>query len=138
MRQMTEKLKIVATELTAKRGRFALFALIMREDAPDLWDLVVSADWLESAGHDGMRVVADAVQKKLSVEEVVTLSRVVVLPRRHALVKAVTSILHMTTGGDADLRNVRVNDFVIKDARVIIADQTALNGAIRSPKRRIA
>ena len=41
--QMVEKLASVEREVSSEKGDFRLFALFLREDAQDRWDLLVSA-----------------------------------------------------------------------------------------------
>lgn len=40
------KLGRLEAKVSAQKGPFALFALFMREDVPDRWDLVISAPWI--------------------------------------------------------------------------------------------
>lgn len=43
----TTKLKKAMREISEKKGEFAFLGLFLRAEAPGLWDLVVSAPWLE-------------------------------------------------------------------------------------------
>src|SRR2546426_600860 len=52
--ELTEKFAELESRIAEEKGPFALFALFMREDAPDRWDLIVSAPW---AGEDKRSVV---------------------------------------------------------------------------------
>ena len=52
--EFTEKFAELESHIAEEKGPFALFALFMREDAPDRWDLIVSAPW---AGDDKRSVV---------------------------------------------------------------------------------
>ncbi len=33
--------------MAAEKGAFDLFALFLREDAPNKWDLLIAADWID-------------------------------------------------------------------------------------------
>ena len=43
-----EKFRRVMEEVSAARGEFVFFGLFLREEAPDTWDVVISAPWLEA------------------------------------------------------------------------------------------
>lgn len=48
MKQLVEKLIALEQQISTEKGEFSLFALFLREDAQDKWDLVASAAWLEA------------------------------------------------------------------------------------------
>jgi hypothetical protein len=48
MKNIAERLRAKEKGMSSEKGPFLLFALMLREEAPDLWDLVVSAPWIES------------------------------------------------------------------------------------------
>lgn len=41
--ELTERFAQLESELSKEKGEFVFFALFMREDVPDRWDLIVSA-----------------------------------------------------------------------------------------------
>ena len=43
MREQVEKLQNVEKNLSESKGQFELFALFLREDSPDKWDLLSAA-----------------------------------------------------------------------------------------------
>ena len=45
---MAQRFGSLEAEIAQKKGDFSLFALFLREDAPDRWDLLVSAPWASS------------------------------------------------------------------------------------------
>ena len=48
MKQTIEKLASLERDIASEKGEFSLFALFLREDADDKWDLLASASWLEA------------------------------------------------------------------------------------------
>ena len=48
--------------LSAARGDFSFFALFLREDAEDKWDLIVSAPWLDKNTTDGLKHLGSMLQ----------------------------------------------------------------------------
>ena len=55
MKAFAEKLVPVERQIAAEKGAFLLFALFLREDAPDVWDLVVAAPWIEANKSEALR-----------------------------------------------------------------------------------
>jgi len=73
----TEKLQKFMKQVEARKGRFTLFGLFLREDSPGLWDLVLAAPWLEN---EKLKALGDLVQKMSETfgqDEVMTFSRIV-------------------------------------------------------------
>ena len=52
--ELVERFARLETQIAQEKGDFALFALFMREEVPDRWDLMVSASW---AGGDDSATV---------------------------------------------------------------------------------
>jgi len=48
MKELVEKPRKLEAEIAAEKGPFLLFALFLRQDAADRWDLVVAAPWIEA------------------------------------------------------------------------------------------
>ncbi|MGB0385934.1 MAG: hypothetical protein ACPGWR_14030 [Ardenticatenaceae bacterium] len=90
---MTKKLlqKFVALErdLVAQKGRFLLFALFLREYAPNRWDFVVSAPWLKGDKLTIYRYFATHLQSRLEPEEMVMLARIVLIDKDNPGLEAV-------------------------------------------------
>ena len=75
----TEKFRRVMEDVSAERGEFVLFGLFLREEAPDKWDLVISAPWLEA---DKLKALREFVEKATPIvgnEGLLALSRIVTL-----------------------------------------------------------
>jgi len=80
-------------DISAEKGEFVLFGLFLREEAPDKWDLVISAPWL-AAGK--LKALGEFVEKATTIvgkQELLALSRIVTLnhddPNLEAILKTV-------------------------------------------------
>lgn len=61
MRQYLSTWQALEHNLAERYGAFTLFALLEREDANHLWDIVVAAPWLEHPEVDALDVIAKAI-----------------------------------------------------------------------------
>ena len=63
MKEIVEKLKQQENNMAQEKGPFDLFALFLREDSPDKWDLVVAAQWIEKNKQDALKYINEAIHK---------------------------------------------------------------------------
>jgi len=77
MRQLAEKLKDLEQRIAIAKGPFSFFALFLRENGQDKWDLVASAPWLEKDKKEGLNYLANELRSALQPDELVSLSRIV-------------------------------------------------------------
>ena len=66
MKEIAEKLRDLERELKDEKGPFAYFALVREGEAPDRWDLVVSAPWISADRMEGVRLIAERLKQKLA------------------------------------------------------------------------
>lgn len=118
MKEVLEKLRKVETELSTERGSFNLFALFLREDAPDVWDLVVAAPWTSANRFGVVQEIAAKVQANLDPNELTKLSRIVVFEQNNPALAAVQRALHVEHGR-AEIRDSNLFGLQIKHAFVI-------------------
>ena len=92
MKEFIDKLRLLETEISQKKGDFSLFALLLREDAQNKWDLVASASWFWSDKMKTLDYLAKKLRSGLTSDEFLTLSRIVLIeesdPTLHALQQA--------------------------------------------------
>jgi hypothetical protein len=131
MTDWIDKFVDIEKELSAKRGPFSLFALILREDMVGLmgsslstaqWHVLVAAPWLRADSFRDLDDLVKKVQSRLSRDEVMRISRVEILPPADPFVKALNrafNVEHSKTSA----RDSSVFDFDVHDA-VIITSQS--------------
>lgn len=105
MKEILRKLKLLLLELGKEERPMLIFALFLRGDAPDRWDLVVSAPWLDSGNVDSYKNIATKVQDRLSTEEIVQLARVVILDVDDPVVAFLQDEYHVPNGTFKDVEN---------------------------------
>lgn len=73
----TKKLRKAMHDIAAKKGEFTLFAVFMRADSSGgVWDLVVSAPWLEAGKLMALREFVELLTKSLGESSLRDFSRV--------------------------------------------------------------
>jgi hypothetical protein len=83
MNSLAQKMMTVEQELAAERGDFTLFALFLRDNSPGLWDVMVSAPWIDENKDAGLNAVVAKVNSYLKKEELLMLSRIVIVEHDH-------------------------------------------------------
>ena len=73
----SKKLRKAMHDIAAENGDFTLFALFMRADSSGgVWDLVVSAPWLETGNLKALRELVELLSKSLGESNLRDFSRV--------------------------------------------------------------
>ena len=107
MKEIVEKLKGYEEIMAKEKGRFYFFGLFLRDDAPDKWDLLVDADWIEKNKEESFKYIVDMVQKGLSKEELLKLSRIVLINEKNPDLEATYEAISKAIGGG---RNIEIKD----------------------------
>ena len=115
------KLRQVMDEVTADKGPFTLFGLFLREDAPDKWDLVVSAPWLEEGKLKALSEFVQRLSAKLGEQELLDLSRVVTVNRDNPGLAAILQAVHFEGGAPMEIKNSSFFGLSIKHAYIFRA-----------------
>jgi len=98
MKEIAQKLVTVEREVSLKKGIISLFALVLREDAPDLWDLLIAAPWIEANKEDAMKYIAGKLKDALTPQELMTLSRIVVIKQDNPSLETLQDAVHVEHG----------------------------------------
>lgn len=75
MRAPTDALLQVERSVAAEKGPFALFALFLREEAPEKWDLVVSAPWIEENMGTALKLISERIKASLTASDLLAINR---------------------------------------------------------------
>lgn len=120
MKEVINKLKQIEKKISSEKGQFLLFALFLREDAPDLWDLMVAASWVEKDKSDSLKYISDHLKKTLDTKELIKLSRIVLIDTDNPALDALHKAIHIEHG-DAEIKDSNFFGLQIKHAYVITA-----------------
>jgi hypothetical protein len=131
MKTIVEKLVGAEREMAEDKGPFVLFAFFLREDAPDLWDLIVSAPWVSEDKSSSLKYITGKVQGALSPEEMLKLSRIVIIEPHNPALEAIQRAIHIEHGA-AEIINGNFFGLQIKHGFMITSRG---NGSPASNKR---
>ena len=113
MNEIVEKFASLEALIAHERGDFSLFALFLREDAPDRWDLLVAAPWASQNRDETVEYLVNEIKSHLGPQELIILSRIVVVDPNHPSLQEVT------------------NSFQVEHGRVEVRDRTFFGLPIR-------
>jgi hypothetical protein len=98
MKKTAEKLQTIESDLSQEHGEFELFALFLREDSPDKWDLIISSDWARADKKTALNILVSKMESKLEPKELLMLSRIIILNKDDASLNALHSGMQVEHG----------------------------------------
>lgn len=104
MKHIVDKLRAEEVRIAQEKGEFNLFALFLREDAPNRWDLLVAADWIDRDKYNAIKYIASRLQGVLSKNEIVLLSKIVVIDEDNPELANLNAAFQVENGS-LELRN---------------------------------
>lgn len=116
--ELTTRFRDLETHISGERGDFVLFALFMREDAPDRWDLIVSAPWTGGDKRAVVNYLVGQIKLRLGEEDLTTLSRIIVVDPQDTAVQALNRAIQIEHGG-VEVRDSSFFGLPIKQAYII-------------------
>lgn len=117
MNPLVDHLLQIEKVLSAEKGAFSLFAIFLREDATDKWDLVVSAPWVEFDKEAALRLISTRVRKVLTPSELLAVSRIVLVEPTSPAVVAINRAFHVEHS-TAEVRDSNFFGLAIKHAHI--------------------
>jgi len=118
MKEIIEKFIKIEKELSEEKGEFNLFALFLREESANKWDLLVSADWILEDKSKSLKVIAGKVQEHLEKKELVNLSRIVLIEENNPALESFHKAINVEHGS-SEIQDSNFFGLQIKHAFVI-------------------
>jgi hypothetical protein len=122
--ELTTKFSRLESDLAASRGPFALFALFLREDVPDRWDLIVSAPWASEDKTAALDYIVGKIQKDLGPDDLMQLSRIVFVDPQDESVRSLNKAISIEHGS-VEVRDSNFFGLPIKHAFIITSTRPA-------------
>ena len=113
----------IEKELSKRYGPFNLFALFLREDSAGKWDILVASDWIEQNKRESMRLIAGFLQEHLDKDELINISRIVLIEDSNPALSAFQSEMNIERG-NIEVKNRNLFGLPIKHAYIITSRRT--------------
>lgn len=126
MKELFDKFGELERKISDIKGDFALFALFLREDAIDKWDLLVAAPWIETDRKTALSYIAEQIQLSFKPEELTQLSRVVLIDQTNPALDAINRGMKIEHG-DVDVQDSNFFGMQIKHAYIITSQKPNVN-----------
>ena len=108
--------------ISEERCDFVLFALFLREDAFDKWDLVIAAPWANANNKSIYDYVAEMLRTHLDRKARLLLSRIVVINTNDSFLDEILSVIEVQHQ-KVKMENVEFFNFKIECAYIITANR---------------
>jgi hypothetical protein len=118
MKELVEKLTAIEKETSADRGEYDLFALFLREDSSNKWDILVSASWVNDNKEDALKYLAQKIQNAFTPDELFQISRIVIIERNNPALPALQQAIRVEHG-TAEIKDSNLFGLQIKHAFLI-------------------
>jgi hypothetical protein len=125
--ELLDKFVAIVRRIEDQRGPFVLFGLFLREDTPDVWDVVASAPWLDASRLDGIRYLAGGIGSALQPREMLQLSRIVPMETSDPAVRRLTEQIGYRNAP------ISMTDLDFAGARIQAANVLSVHGHPESP-----
>jgi hypothetical protein len=128
---------IVKDRLLQSRGDLRLFALVLRDDSPDRWDVDVSAPWADKNLDEALQYVSSVIVSTLDPNELLLVSRVIILEDGNPVLTALLAAAASSSGElrDRDLGGIeaRLKRSPVERSQAILSQ--ARGQALRERRR---
>lgn len=101
MEKLLKNLIQLKNDVRKEKGPLCLFGLFLRKNAPDRYDVLISAPWASENEARTISCLAEKLQARLSRDEIIYLSQIVVLDGKDPLVQSIHCQLPAGTDLDA-------------------------------------
>ncbi|NYE63809.1 hypothetical protein FHW58_005043 [Duganella sp. 1224] len=124
MNTFIERMKCIEQRVSEQYGPFELFALFRPDTTLRLWDILISAQWIEDDRLAAMRIIAEQMNQVFSITEIVQFSGFVIIEHDYEGLRQFQSEVDVEHGM-REFRNVTFFDVPILHAYVITSHHAA-------------
>lgn len=101
MNRFFEKLELVARQANREKGLYFFAVAHPIDGLHDRWDLLVSSPGLEPWSTPSLRYIAGLLQQHLRIDDIVKVSRIIVLPRDNDVISSLMEDEQIQSGRSA-------------------------------------
>ena len=125
---LAQKFTALESTIAEEKGAFALFALFLREDVPDRWDLIVSAPWVGADKKGAVSYLIAEIKSRLGDRDLTNLSRIVVVDPQETEVQNLNRAFQIEHGG-IEVRDSSFFGLPVKHAYIIPSKRPPANAS---------
>ncbi len=129
MKDLLDKFIALERLLSNQKGDCSLFALFLREDAVDKWDLIVAAPWVDADRKEALAYISNQIQQTFTPEELSQLSRIVLVEQSNPTVAALNQAVRVQHG-KVEVLNSNFFGLQIKHAYIITSHRVNVDAKI--------
>jgi uncharacterized protein YegL len=126
MNELIQKMVSIEKYLARQKGDFRLFALFLRDGSPGKWDVLVSASFLDANKQQALKIIIEQLTTQLNKDELISLSRVVVIKNDNEGLPAVNQFMPVENG-IAEIHDKNFFGLDIKQAFFISSREKSLH-----------
>jgi len=89
MKKYIDSFIMIEREIVKEKGALSLFALFLREDSIDRWDLLISSPNFEKKEKEALVYVVGKLRSILKKEELKLISRIIILREKNKVLEAI-------------------------------------------------
>ena len=116
--ELVEKFRDVEKEIAEEKGDFRLFALVLRDGAPNRWDVLISAPWTGGDPKERLKYFVGQIKSRVGADDLINISRVIVLKPTEESVKTFNRAFDVKHGR-LEVKDIEVRGILIKQAFII-------------------
>jgi len=121
---LRERFARLESEIAQEKGEFALFALFLREEVPDRWDLVAAAPWAVDR-EQATGYFISKIKSLLGAQELMNLSRIVLVDPDHADVVKLNRAIRVEHGA-VEFKDSSFSGVPVKQGLIITSKRPAV------------
>ena len=119
-----DRLRKAMRDISAQKGEFTFFALLMRSDAPGTWDLVVAAPWLKRGKLSTLSEFTQLLAESIGQQSLPHFARIVTIDELDPRLKAIVS-KYSVDDGDIKIQGSDLFGLDIQEAIIMRAKRAA-------------
>jgi len=116
--ELADNFTRLESRISEEKGDFSLFALFLREEVPDRWDLLVAAPWVETDREDALNYFVNEIKSFLGAQYLTVLSRIVFVDPNDPAVQSLNRSIKVEHGS-AEVKDADFFGLPIKHAYII-------------------
>jgi hypothetical protein len=103
--------------LSEERGHFNFFAVFLREDSNDKWDVLLSASWLSMENINDLKYISNVLKSRLG-NDYNMLSKIVIIEKKDPFLDLMYSAINIEHGR-VEFYDCRFSNIFVKHALII-------------------